>query len=144
MRDVYRKIVGIGIPLIVMIMTPVVCVSMYWLFWPYHVMDLNTETFEILTPIVKAGENVMFAVDVTQYTEGVKVTNFSQIECGTLVNYPTTEYITSKGRMQFTRSVHVPKGMSGICRIQRCGKFDVNPIRNITLCTYTDNFEVIP
>lgn len=116
----------------------------YWALWPYEPFTFYSEKNEILTPVVKPGEPVIWKTDVFHNTDGKLVEISRAIEDGYIINLPDTAYLTTRGRQTFNNSsVVVPLFVPpGEYHVKIYNKVRVNPIRTIVVVRETETFTV--
>lgn len=128
----------------VSIILGVSAVFAYWAFWPYQPFTFYTEKNEIITKVVRPGENVVWKTDVFHNTDGKLVEVSRAIEDGYIINLPETSYISEYGRRTFNTSVTIPEFLPpGTYHIAIYNRVHVNPIRTILVERQTEDFQVI-
>jgi hypothetical protein len=113
------------------------------LVYPYKVLSFNYDKAEVITPIVKAGDEVRFKVDYVKYGNLY----------GTVARQLVNEYVyyyspvitsTPPGHIVRTMAVTIPSNAEpGIYFIRSTYVYRVNFLREITYVKETENFEVI-
>lgn len=120
-----------------------VSVTIYWLLYPYKLVDFKNEPFSISNPRVKGGEHLAINVDYCKYTDLSPVTNISFVD-GFIYN--TTPQVTNaeKGCHTIVYQVYVTKAIpAGTYKLHGVFHYKVNPIRTVDITASTQQFEVI-
>lgn len=113
----------------------------YWLVWPYHVMDVNK--VKILTPIVKAGDEVEVFLDATKHAS-YPATVLRQLINDHAWPFPVFPSNSPKGRTDWVLRLKIPENApSGKnYAIHTTYVYKVNPIREVKVEWQTNTFEV--
>lgn len=122
------------------VMFAVVSYNTYQLHWPIKVFE--NKSLKILTPQVKAGEDVIYHVSYCRYFAG-PIHVFKSIEGPSLIYIPETVNSNAPGCRE--ANVHVPTPttiMPGTYVIKVTAEAQVNQSRKITVRFQTDSFEV--
>lgn len=123
----------------------IVLLIMFWLFYPYHVIDFKYDKLPILNKRITNGDTLLWQGDHVHYTDGVPVKVSRQIICNTLTNLPDSSYISKRGHFQSVNSsVIIPNGLEGECHIKIVSQWAINPLRTIIIEKETENFTIIP
>ena len=123
----------------------IMVVVSYWLVRPYEPVIYNENPFPIITPIVEAGNNVLYHSDTCRTVTG-KVLVSRTLRNDVLINLPDRTFTQEKAEcVSFNNaSVEIPTfAPSGIYTIEITSCFQVNPIREVCSKVLTEEFEVI-
>jgi hypothetical protein len=113
------------------------------LVYPYKLVTFNDDKFPILTPTVKAGEEVQFQVDFYRYTN-LPTTVSRQLINNYVYYYPEVTASNPQGHLIKVGTVTIPANVEpGDYYIRTAYKYKVNFIREITIVKDTEYFEVI-
>lgn len=116
----------------------------YWTIPSWQPFTFYTDKIPINTPVVRAGEPVVWTVDFTQNYGGQRVTVDRAIENGVSIFIPTTSYTTEKGRRTITRQQEIPDYIpSGTYHIKIINYVRINPMKSVTVVRYTEDFTVV-
>lgn len=119
-------------------------IVIYWLFWPYKVIDYHTLPLPVVNKQVRAGEAVELVHDFCKFIN-VKLTANVSIEDGVIQSYPTLENFTTKGcynrNSRHTIPAYFHSGEKA--RIHYTLFYKVNPIRTIEYQLYSEEFTIL-
>ena len=119
------------------------CIIFFWLNWPYNPAYFRTKTNKVITKTVKAGDVVAFETDYCKNIN-IPVKVSSSFINGIIFSTPETITNLPVGCNVKTVYKSVPKELpSGKYYIRTYYRYEVNPIRTITIQQNTDTFEVI-
>jgi hypothetical protein len=115
----------------------------YWTVRPYKVIQFKNQPFEILTPVVKAGETLRYRLDYCKYMDiGSQITR-SFID-GVIYDTPPFKTHRDIGCHETVVELKVPKTLqSGRYFLQIDYRYQVNPIRNEDITARTQEFDII-
>ena len=120
----------------------VILVITYWLIYPYEPITFS-QPHRILTPEINQGEHLVYEVDYCKNTTVTPIVTRTFVD-GIIYSVPEI-VATNKEigcRVQVVQ-MYVPKALpSGDYHIEINYKYKVNPIRDITVTTVTDNFTI--
>ena len=118
-----------------------VLVFLFWWIYPYNLVNAK-QPFEIITPIVKQGEVLLYKMDYCKKTDLVPTVNRQFVD-GLIYTLPVGSSVLVKGCRVITNSIAVHKNLPpGTYYIQSTAQYQVNPIRTILYEYRTDKFEV--
>lgn len=110
----------------------------YWLFWPYHVVDVQVP-LHVLTPRVEAGGTLEYEVEYCKYTDGPAVITKQLLGQRETVLLPEITTNLPKGCSKGVRKIPLPTSITADTYVlHMTGSYPVNPIRKQT---YTWNSE---
>ncbi|OGO14258.1 MAG: hypothetical protein A2Y53_03890 [Chloroflexi bacterium RBG_16_47_49] len=118
-------------------------VIIYWMVFPYRVIEWNSDYFPIVTKTATQGGSITFIADYCKYRDMSATISRSFIND---IIYTTPESTTQRqtGCHVVNIVVPIPQELPpGNYYIQTVYKYDVNPIRSITLIHNTDQFTVV-
>jgi hypothetical protein len=110
---------------------------------PIKVTDFKDDKFPILTPIVKAGEQVQFHVVVTKYINAPATVSRHLVN-DYIFSYTPMISNVEKGTSERTVSLDIPKYIEpGIYHIKTVYIYKINFMREVTYIKNTEDFEVV-
>ena len=111
--------------------------------YPYKLVKFNDDKFPVLTPIVRAGEELQFQVDFYRYTK--LPTKVSRQLINDYVYYYTEITASNpQGHIDKIGTVTIPSNIEpGVYFLRNIYKYEVNFLRTITIVKDTEKFEVI-
>lgn len=129
---------------IILIMAFLMLVSvLFWLIYPYNVIEYKNDPFKTEETVIKRGEHIHFNIEYCKYIN-VGTTLTRSFEDGLVYSTPEIENNFDVGCANKRIAVYVPKAIPvGKYKIKHIFRFKVNPIRQMEYIKYTTEFEVI-
>ena len=117
----------------------------FWMFYPYQPFTFHSDTSEVstTTPFV-AGDYVIWNNNFKHNTVGDLVTVNKRLIDGTVIAYPTTQYLTDgKEVAEKNALMKLPAYISsGTYHIEIVYTVKVNPIRTVSILRKTNAFKI--
>ena len=117
------------------------CVVSFWMLYPYEPIVINSITIDQTKPI-RAGEDFVYTIDYIKNTDkscliALQLTNgFSRIYTPFISNQPPGHKIVKISK-------EIPSRIdSGEYRLKWSGTYQMNPIRTITITTWSEPFYI--
>jgi len=115
----------------------------YWLIFPYKVIEFKTQPFPIQDKVVGPGDHIVYEVD---YCKDISVSAriSRSFEDGIIYTTPDIDNDAGVGCHKRLISVYVPRALPpGIYNIKNTYIYQVNPIRTVEVVAITEKFEVV-
>lgn len=129
----------------VAIMFMIVCLLLvsFWLFYPYKTIETTPEQFPIVGDInLKQGSDLTYSYSYQKYTDA-PVTIERRFVDGLIFLSSNETVITEKGTGNVRVRIHIPETLPpGKYYLEIVAKYEVNPIRTITITKRTKCFIV--
>jgi hypothetical protein len=122
-----------------------ICVLLFYTFWPYHIADIKNAPYPILNEnkTVRSGELLKHEVDYCKYLEIGSDTS-KQFINGLIYTVPTTYNDNPVGCSKTVFSTVIPPELPpGEYILTITKTYHVNPIRDIVFTNSTEKFTVI-
>lgn len=136
------KITNISIWLIHFSALVILVLIGFWRLYPYKIITFNTETFPVITKVVKPGGQLIYEADACKHMDiGATVNRVFEDE----LIYPMVQTISHRtfGCAKQKVVVNIPRTlMPDTYRLKTVFTYEVNPIRVISITRYTDYFVV--
>lgn len=114
----------------------------FWVLYPYKPLVINKEPMEVLTPKVKAGDNLVYKVEYCKYMSLNTSISKSLVD-GIIFQLGSTIGNMSIGCGTNTIYVNMPKELPvGEYKLKEIWEYQVNPLRKISVTAQTEKFEV--
>lgn len=128
----------IGYPVSLIFLASVVLIT-FWLVFPYKTTEF--EEIKLLTPEIKAGENLRYSVTRCKYTDKPAVISKRIID-GTVFNFPDKHSDTKSGCVKdAVVTMNIPEYTpEGKYTLEVLMFYQVNPIREIKTGFIVDSF----
>lgn len=134
------KIFRIVSPLILGFIIIFVSLLIYWQYWPYKTMDAK---FILITPQVKAGERVEYEFEYCKFTD-LSAVIVKQIINDTVVHLTPITSNQAKGCGNMIASAKTPEYLPpGKYKLRITTIYKMNPVREISVSSETEEFEII-
>lgn len=115
----------------------------YWFTFPYKVADFNNPMIVMNeNKTVTRGEQLSYVINYCKYTDVMPELTKFFID-GIIYEMPRTPGIALKGCGNATTYVHVPMAIPpGTYTLKTVARYQVNPIRTISIVNYSEPFTV--
>lgn len=119
-------------------------VVIYWLFWPYQVIEYKDKVLPLKNHQVASGELLEISHNFCKYIS-VPLKLTTEIQDGVIFALGITESNTAKGCYNRVAKIVVPTvmGVGEKARVHYTLFYQVNPLRTITYDLYSEEFEII-
>jgi hypothetical protein len=136
------KLVNWAAYISLIIVAVILCVCLFWLIWPYKVVTMTD--LKILTEQTQVGGEIAFQMHVHKYTNHTALTNIS-LQDGAFYSLSSGNITSPPGDFDTARTVLVNQAVpSGKYHLVITAKYQVNPIKSVTVIVKSDNIvEVI-
>lgn len=114
----------------------------YWLLFPYDVQEHYKTPYEVLTPQVKNGEELVYKVDFCKFMNA-DATIHPAIVDGHIVTLPSKDTSLPRGCYELEAHVELPELAEGEYKYVETIKYRVNPIRTVSYTYESELFEVV-
>ena len=132
--------VVLSLPLVLLILLAV------WLYAPVNIIDFSPQPFSVLTKEVKAGSDVIYRYHYCKYANYQLNSVTKYLLDGQVITLTSIEERTplKLGCGDIMKSTHIPiTVLSDTYRLKIVSEFQVNPVRTVTITTYTEPFKII-
>jgi len=126
-------------------MVAIFAYCLYSAFWPFRVLETRVQPYRILTPVVQAGQPVVYEADFCKYTDApALVTRGLYGENGSFISLPTvaTNLPTGCHVVQSATTVVPITTTPGQYSVELTLTYHVNALRDITIKVKTATFTV--
>ena len=126
-------------------MVAIFAYCLYSAFWPFRVLAPQVQPYRILTPVVAAGQPVVYEANFCKYTAApALVTRGLYGENGAFISLPTVATNLPSGChvVQSATTVVPSTAMPGRYTIELTLTYHVNALRDITVKVQTATFTV--
>lgn len=120
-----------------------ILIFFYWLFYPYKVMEAKSPA-KVLTPIVHAGDRLVFINEACKYMPLVATTT-RQIIDNVVINLPEIKGNMPVGchKME-NKNIIIPDFMdTGEAKVLITNTYQVNPFRTVSYTYETEVFKIV-
>lgn len=119
------------------------CYVIFYLAFPFKTIEYQQQPAKILTPVVKAGENVKYELSYCRYIKThAKVSR--QFIDGVIYTTPSFEQTLPTGCHKIIMAVRVPPTLnSDTYKLRVLVNFEINKLRTIEKSFETEEFEVV-
>jgi len=119
-------------------------VIIYWLTFPYKVIDFNDGAFRVNNKQVRQGEYLSYEVSYCKYTESLAEVTISFVD-GIIYTTPRDpQAFYELGCHTKTILLYIPKALpGGKYYLNHNFNFELNPIREVNINAQTEMFEVL-
>ena len=113
------------------------------LFYPYNLLEANSQPFEVITKDVRAGEDLVYVTDICKFTDAKAVMTHEFIN-GIIYSAPSVESNVEAGCYNQEAAVHVPETLlPSTYHMRIIVTYKINPLREITYTYKTEEFNII-
>jgi len=117
-------------------------VVIFWLIYPYKIVEFKENTFTVLQKEVIQGGRLKYYVDYCKFTEKQPQTTRYFVD-GVLYETPEISGGLDKGCYKIIRDIYIPKAIpKGNYKIKIVIKYKLNPIKSYEIVKYTEQFTI--
>lgn len=123
----------------------------YLAFWPVKAIDIFVQPYNVLTPVVQAGDNVKYEIEYCRYTDVDSVVTHHLLIRDELIRIPSIDTRMSisdglrlrEGCAEAVKTVHIPEWVDpGEYVLQEVVSYQVNFLQNVAYTFKTEPFTV--
>jgi len=118
-----------------------------WVFFPENPVTFDIASIRIITPQVKAGDELIYTVRLVKYAISPAIVSRTLMKCDGTKAYSMPHEVGALpvGKYELSVDVPIPKRVDpGMYRMVAIFDYAVNPLQNVIKTYQTPSFEVIP